>query len=212
MRKPAPLRVARALVQRRLPPNRQPSARPLASRPETAHSLRRVCLLQRNTARAAGPLHCPLMKGRNPRAPRIALALAGGGPLGAIYEIGALCALDEALQGVAFTRLHHYVGVSAGSFIAAGLANGVSPRELCASFIENDASAGEVFDPSWLMVPAWREFGRRAAGLPKHAASALWHGIRRRSFTDALERLGPLLPTGIFSNELVDRRLAELFT
>jgi predicted acylesterase/phospholipase RssA len=35
--------------------------------------------------------------------PRIALALAGGGPLGAIYEIGALCALDESLQGLSFT-------------------------------------------------------------------------------------------------------------
>ncbi|UUZ64997.1 hypothetical protein LP417_09945 [Polaromonas sp. P1-6] len=41
--------------------------------------------------------------------PRIALALAGGGPLGAIYEIGALCALDESLQGLSFTHLHHYV-------------------------------------------------------------------------------------------------------
>ena len=57
--------------------------------------------------------------------PRIALALAGGGPLGAIYEIGALCALDESLQGISFTQLHHYVGVSAGGFIAAGLANGM---------------------------------------------------------------------------------------
>ena len=32
--------------------------------------------------------------------PRIGLALAGGGPLGAIYEIGALCALDEALRSL----------------------------------------------------------------------------------------------------------------
>jgi NTE family protein len=151
------------------------------------------------------------MKGRTARAPRIALALAGGGPLGAIYEIGALCALDEALQGLELTQLHHYVGVSAGSFIAAGLANQVSPRELCASFIENDSSAGEVFDPSWLMVPAYREFTRRALSLPQHAASALWHGIRRKSFMHALERLGPLLPTGVFSNNEVDRRLAELF-
>jgi predicted acylesterase/phospholipase RssA len=43
------------------------------------------------------------MKGRNPRAPRIALALAGGGPLGAIHEIGALCALQESLQGLDLT-------------------------------------------------------------------------------------------------------------
>jgi predicted acylesterase/phospholipase RssA len=50
--------------------------------------------------------------------PKIALALAGGGPLGAIYEIGALCALDESLIGLDLNQLEHYVGVSAGGFIA----------------------------------------------------------------------------------------------
>ena len=44
--------------------------------------------------------------------------------MGAIYEIGALCALEESLNGLDFTKLQHYVGVSAGSFIAAALANG----------------------------------------------------------------------------------------
>ncbi len=68
------------------------------------------------------------MKRSKSRAPRIALALAGGGPLGAIYEIGALCALDEALDGLHFNRLHHYVGVSAGGFIAAGLASAIHSR------------------------------------------------------------------------------------
>jgi NTE family protein len=66
-------------------------------------------------------------RARSSGAPRIALALAGGGPLGAIYEIGALCALEESLEGVDFTRLVHYVGVSAGGFIAAGLANALRP-------------------------------------------------------------------------------------
>ena len=56
-------------------------------------------------------------KTRRARPPRIALALAGGGPLGAIYEIGALCALEDCLQGLDFTACHHYVGVSAGGFI-----------------------------------------------------------------------------------------------
>ena len=69
-----------------------------------------------------------------PRPPRIGLALAGGGPLGAIYELGALCALDEALEGLDLNDCEHYVGVSAGGFIAAGLANGMRPRELCAAF------------------------------------------------------------------------------
>lgn len=144
---------------------------------------------------------------------RIALALAGGGPLGAIYEIGALCALDESLHGIDLTRLDHYVGVSAGGFIAAALANGMTPRELCASFIENGNAASDVFDPSWLMVPAYGEFARRAIMAPGLAASALWRFVRgNRSLTRALERLGPGLPTGIFSNDRVDRELSRLFS
>jgi NTE family protein len=153
------------------------------------------------------------MRTKKSTAPRIALALAGGGPLGAIYEIGALCALDEALEGLDFTRLHHYVGVSAGGFIAAGLANGMSPRELCAAFIECEDGRSEVFDPAWLMVPAYDEFARRAIMFPGLAASALWRAtFGRRTLTQSLERLGPGLPTGIFSNEQIDRRLARLFS
>jgi NTE family protein len=145
--------------------------------------------------------------------PRIALALAGGGPLGAIYEIGALCALEESLEGIDLSRLDHYVGVSAGGFIAAGLANGMRPRELCTSFIESDGSGGEIFDPAWLMVPAYGEFARRGIMLPGLALSALWRAtLGRRSLTHSLERLGPGLPTGIFSNDEVHKRLARLFT
>lgn len=152
------------------------------------------------------------MHSPKPTHPRIALALAGGGPLGAIYEIGALCALAESLDGIDFNRLHHYVGVSAGGFIAAGLANGMTPRELCAAFIENDDHASEVFDPSWLMVPAYGEFARRGIMFPGLAMSALWRGtLGRKSLAHALQRLGPGMPTGIFSNDEIDRRLARLF-
>ena len=143
---------------------------------------------------------------------RIGLALAGGGPLGAIYEIGALCALEESLEGLSFNGLHHYVGVSAGGFIAAGLANGMTPRELCAAFIENDHQVSEVFDPAWLMVPAYGEFLRRAIMLPGLAASALWRvTLGGKSLLNAAEALGPLLPTGIFSNDEIDTRLTRLF-
>ena len=144
---------------------------------------------------------------------RIGLALAGGGPLGAIYEIGALCALDESLSGISFAHLHHYVGVSAGGFIAAGLANGMTPRELCASFIETDAAPSEVFDPAWLMVPAYGEFLRRGIMLPGLIASGLWRAtFGGKTLLNALEALGPALPTGVFSNDEIDVRLTRLFT
>ena len=146
------------------------------------------------------------------RAPRIGLALAGGGPLGAIYEIGALCALDESLEGITFNHLHHYVGVSAGGFIAAGLANRMTPRELCAAFIENNREASEVFDPAWLMVPAYGEFLRRSIMLPGLVASSLWRAtFGGKTLLNAFETLGPALPTGIFSNDEIDARLTKLF-
>jgi predicted acylesterase/phospholipase RssA len=147
------------------------------------------------------------------QAPRIALALAGGGPLGAIYEIGALCALEESLGGIALSRLDHYVGVSAGGFIAAALANGMTPREICASFIDSRSRSMDVFDPAWLLQPAWGEIARRAIMFPGLATSALWRAtVGRRSVSHSLEHLGRSLPTGIFSNDLVDERLADVFS
>ncbi len=158
-------------------------------------------------------------KRKSARRPRIALALAGGGPLGAIYEIGALCALDEALDGICFTDLDHYVGVSAGSFIAAALANGMGPHQLCRSFIDNDqpaasgAEASDRFDPAWLMRPAVGEFVRRSIMLPGLLASAVWRAtVQRKSLVSALELLGPALPTGIFTGDEMNRQLSTMFS
>ena len=171
-------------------------------------------MLQSSTLIGASPLHFTYtpMKATQKQPPRIALALAGGGPLGAIYEIGAMCALEESLLGLDFTKLQHYVGVSAGAFIAASLANGMSPRALYAAFIENDDSTTENFDPSWLMSPAYGEYARRGRMLPGLMASAAWQVVfKRKSITVALESLAPALPTGAFSNIEVDTQLARLF-
>jgi len=153
------------------------------------------------------------MKPKPAKAPKIALALSGGGPLGAIYEIGALCALEESLNGIDFTKLQHYVGVSAGGFIAAALANGITPRELCASFIESDEQVAQAFDPSWLMVPAYGEFARRGIMFPALLLGALWQlTVGRKPLTRALQQLGPSLPAGIFSSEHVNIQMERLFS
>ena len=152
--------------------------------------------------------------------PRIGLALAGGGPLGAIYEIGALCALEDSLHGLELTQLDHYVGVSAGGFIAAGLANGITPRALCSLFIQSDEQKptlggpqAETFDPTLLMEPATSELARRAIMLPGLLVSAWWRLlVERKPVMNVLERLGAALPTGVFSNRLIDVQLAKLFS
>lgn len=153
---------------------------------------------------------------RHPRSgrgrPRLALAFAGGGPLGAIYEIGALCALEDCLIGLDFNDCDHYIGVSAGGFIAAGLANGITPRQLCAIFIE-DRRGDDHFDPAWLMRPAWREFLLRARRVPALLGAALWAWAGQgKRFTNAFERMGAALPTGLLDNEGIHQQIERLFS
>ena len=102
--------------------------------------------------------------------PRVGLALAGGGPLGGIYEVGALLALAESLDGVDLTELDVYVGVSSGGFVAAALANGISPTQMYRLFIDDGADAGLA--PALFLRPAFGEFARRALSVPRLFGSA----------------------------------------
>ena len=69
-------------------------------------------------------------KRRRPRRSRTALVLGGGGFTGGVYEIGALRALDLLAVNRTVNQFDVYVGTSAGSFVAALTANGVTPEEM----------------------------------------------------------------------------------
>ena len=145
--------------------------------------------------------------------PRIGLALAGGGPLGAIYEIGALCALEEAIVGLDFNALDGYVGVSAGGFVAAGLANGMTPRQLCDAFIGSDGPRADVIHPTVFFRPALGEYARRLATLPGLMAQAGYGLVfKRRSILATLERLGRALPAGLFSSAALEAQMRRVLT
>jgi NTE family protein len=147
------------------------------------------------------------------RQPHMALALAGGGPLGAIYEIGTLMALSEALDGFDFNDLDAYVGVSAGGFIAAGLANGLSPAYMYRMFIDSE-SAEVPFDPEMLLKPAFGEYGRRAATVPALLLESLREYLRRplrQDFVASFQRLSQAIPTGIFDNVGISDFMKRLF-
>ena len=150
--------------------------------------------------------------------------MAGGGPLGAIYEVGALVAIAESLKGIDLNRLDIYVGVSAGGILGAGLANGISPRELCRMFIDPAAggakgeAAAEPFDPTILMRPAFAEYWTRMRMLPPLAVRALWRyatagrGKGPSGMLGAAEHLLQAIPTGIFSNDPLRDYLAHMFS
>ncbi len=147
------------------------------------------------------------------KTPKIGLALAGGGPLGAVHEIGALCALEEAIPALNFNALDGYVGVSAGGFVAAGLANGMTARQLCSAFIENDGPQADIVRPSLFIRPALGEYTRRLAALPGLLAMAgFGFAFKGRSWLVSLEHLGRALPTGLFSHAPLERRLRRLLS
>lgn len=147
--------------------------------------------------------------------PRIGLALAGGGPLGAMYELGALTALSESLDGLDLTQLDCYVGVSAGAFIAAGLANGMSPAEMCRLFLDSKRSEKAfALRPEVFLQPAYAEYAARVASLPRLLSSALWHAVShapRVNLVSSLQRLARAVPTGVFDNARVARQVEALF-
>ncbi len=150
------------------------------------------------------------MPRRSKRQP-IGLALAGGGPFGAIYEIGALMALQESLDGLDLDDLDCYVGVSAGGFIAAALANHIPVAEIHRLFIEGEEGEGAL-TPEIFMRLAFREYFRRLASVPRLVARAFGPDPRRRGRLDFFEALGRAIPTGIFDNEAIHRYLEAIFT
>ena len=147
---------------------------------------------------------------------RIGLAMAGGGPLGAMYEVGTLAALADCLDGVDLNDLDTYVGVSAGALVAAALANGIPPAEMCRIFIETEPGERErPLPPGVFMRPAFGEFARRLASLPPLIAGAIWQYLThpgQRNVFAAFERVTRALPTGIFDGNQIDERFAETFS
>ncbi|MEF9978826.1 MAG: patatin-like phospholipase family protein [Thermomonas sp.] len=147
-------------------------------------------------------------------APRIGLAIAGGGPIGAMYELGALRAIDEACDGLDLTRLDCYVGVSSGAFFAAGLANRMDTAELCRIFITGD-SDDVAFRPETFLRLATDEYLRRAAAFPKlvtRLTRDMLSGRGDSRWSDIVTRIGGLVPTGIFDNREVEQFLRDVFS
>lgn len=150
-----------------------------------------------------------------PAKPPIALVLAGGGPLGAVYEVGAIAALSEALPTLDFAKLHSYVGVSAGAYVTAALANGITPREMVQLFIENEGEDGEVLHPRIFMQPAFGEYAHRLAKLPTALAQGLWatvKGMKPQNMAREMRRLSVVLPTGLLDNAAMERGVRTLLT
>ena len=145
---------------------------------------------------------------------KIGLALAAGAPEGAIYEIGALRALDEALDGMDFNDLFIYVGVSAGAFLNANLANNLTTAQMCRAIVSHEPGE-HPFSPETFFTPAMGELTRSSKQLPRLFREALWEYVRNfrdKTFLDSMTRLGQALPVALFDNEPIRQYLEKIWS
>jgi predicted acylesterase/phospholipase RssA len=154
-----------------------------------------------------------LSAGTPDRSARVGMALAGGGPEGAVYEIGVLRALDEALDGVDFNRLPVYVGVSAGAFISANLANGITTRQNVRAIFKHEPGE-HPFVPATFFTPAMSEMLKRSLMTPALLLESVWGYLRHYqdiTFLESLLRLARALPVGVFDNEAIRVYLEKIY-
>jgi len=143
---------------------------------------------------------------------KLGIALAGGGPLGAFYELGALHALSEAIVGRALTAFDVYVGVSSGSFVAAALANGFDTTEMGAMLIRDETTFAA--SPGMFLQPALSGYLQRIGQLPRALGSIARQYARaplQSAWPAAVRSLMGMLPTALFDNKPIESYLRMLF-
>ena len=154
-------------------------------------------------------------KGARKRRSKTALVLGGGGFTGGVYEIGALRALDLLSVNRTVNQFDVYVGTSAGAFVAAAVANGVTPEEMMRVIVQQvptpfpDARIGS------LLKPNYREFVSRGVMFPLRLANllrGLGRDLRQISAVDVVLALAEALPTGLYSGEGVERYVQRILS
>ena len=131
-----------------------------------------------------------------------ALALAGGGVIGGMYEVGAMTALEERLNGSG-RGFDVYVGCSAGSVVAALLASGVRASEIY-HVLEEDLDdplnmrRGVLFADGAFRLACTR-FGRFVWAVSKHVLRG------SRCLPDVLALAERELPAGFFTLSALER-------
>lgn len=142
---------------------------------------------------------------------KIALVLAGGGITGAVYEIGALRAIDDLLVNRRINDFDVYVGTSAGALVGAYMANGYTPHAIMQA-LDNRHPELRTMRVGDVLTLNLTDMARRAFRLP----GLLWEtGIniatRRRelALSDVLWEMSALLPSGLYDGSSLERYVRE---
>lgn len=145
---------------------------------------------------------------------RRALVLAGGGITGGLYEVGALMALDALFDNSSVRDFDLYVGTSAGAFVAALVANNVSPARIRDTLEHDRRTLPHLTGSQFLSVP-WRSHLAtipRLAGAVPGLVQHLWSNWRDALVLDTLGSLLNHLPAGLLSADGLESYVHRVLT
>jgi predicted acylesterase/phospholipase RssA len=149
-----------------------------------------------------------------PERSKTALVLTGGGIMGAAYEIGALTAVDRLFaRGFSTRRFDLYVGVSAGSVIAALMASRIPAEGLFAAISTGQRSVfnwhrHDIYQPVWrILLQGLVELPRKLLQVRRNYRQNRWVFNPR----DLPHLLLEQFPAGVFSLEPMQRYLCHAF-
>ncbi len=152
---------------------------------------------------------------RRSRRDKTALVLGGGGFTGGVYEIGALRALDLLAVNSTVNQFDIYVGTSAGSFIAALCANGITPEEMMQVVTHQGTSSFEDVELADLLRLNIAELARKGALLPWRALGLARQVVRQRgqvSLMDVLLGFAEGLPSGAYTGAGIESYLHKVLS
>jgi NTE family protein len=138
--------------------------------------------------------------------------LSGGGLTGAVYHIGALRALNDALLDRSVNDFDVYVGTSAGAVISSCIANGIRTKDLLRAV---SGQAGPLnLQRTNVFRPNLDEFVRKIAGLPAMTVWACWHYLRNFKDMDLVDFAAlfmDALPSGFFDSGAIADHIQRVF-
>ncbi len=143
------------------------------------------------------------------------MSSGGGGFTGGVYEIGALRALDLLSVNRTVNEFDVYVGTSAGSFVAAAVANGVTPEEMMRVIVQQVPTPFPDARISSLLKPNYGEFLARGALFPLRLARVIRNLVRdlgQVSAVDIAVSLAEALPSGLYSGKGIEHYVRTILS
>jgi NTE family protein len=144
---------------------------------------------------------------------RVALVLGGGGISGAAYHLGVLNAMNAMSERATVNDFDLYIGTSAGAFMAACLANDITPEELTLANLGHESAAIEAIGANELMQPDRKGILRSMIRWPLGVLGAARRYVGHPFTTSLIDGLGALaegLPQALYTTDGTERYLRRL--